>query len=137
MMIAQITQPGLWPTVEHIALLAALIGNIALVAALFRKNRIEPQPLEVKQAEMYARERDCLERHEDSKKQLAELRVMRGEDAKASSISRRAIYEEIKKTEASNRQHIDEVRVELSDKIDNMPSQIITTLRNFGAIGGQ
>lgn len=126
-MLAQITQPGFWPVMEHLGLLAAMLGNVALVVALRRRKevrRIEPQPFDVRLIHDMAREKDCMDRHKVSLEQITELRGARTEDARAASISRKAIYEEIKRTE-----------LRLSDKIDTMPDRIIATLRNFGAIG--
>ena len=42
--------PGLWPTLEHVALIVAITGGIAGIWVARRKhqtNRIEPQPLEI------------------------------------------------------------------------------------------
>ena len=75
-----------------------------------------------------------LTQEERGKRAQAEL-DKRIADAKDGAQSRKGLYEEIKSTNDQTRGHIEDVRKELSDKIDAMPDRVIAILRNFGVIG--
>jgi hypothetical protein len=126
--IAQATGSGdFWKVLEHLGLLAAIVGNISMAIALRKRKetrRIEPQPFDVRVIDSMAREKDCLSRHDEIQREIVGMRNRRDQDMKDASLSRKAVYEQINK-----------VRGELSDKIDTMPDRIIATLRNFGVIG--
>lgn len=64
--------------------LLSAMGNVALVVALFRKNKVEPQPLIVKGATEFSRREEL----EGVKKALKDAEV-------AASINRKTIYERI------------------------------------------
>ena len=58
--------------------------------------RIEPQPLEVREAHDAVIKRDCEHRHGQVTAQIDDLRAMRVQDAKDWSASRARLYEELK-----------------------------------------
>lgn len=130
--------------VEIAAWLGCLVFCVALYnqlskakANLFGEKKtteVSPQPLVVKAVGEFAQERDCVGRYNQVEGQIAELRTKREEDLRAGSGSRRAIYEEIAKTTEQTRRHMESVRTELSEKIDNMPDRMIAILRNTGAL---
>jgi DNA-binding transcriptional MerR regulator len=113
--------------------LVAIIAGVRSALGLYRDLRNPPQqttvtndPLTVQKAIEYARTEECQARHaEDAKKieelhtQLSTLQRERVEDARAAALSRKGMYTQI-----------DEVRKELSAKIDTMPQLIITQLVN-------
>ncbi len=102
---------------------------------------ISPQPLEIRQATEFVRK---LEFHETRdgiahqiqqiNNQLQEARGIRITDAKDAASSRRLLHEEVKIARKDMLQHTENVRRELSDKIDNIPDRVIATLKNTGAI---
>ena len=81
------------------------------------------QPLDVRTVAELAKEKDCVARRDAVEQRIEVLEDRRIQDAKDASTSRSLLYK-----------HIDDVRVELSGKIDAMPAQIITILKNTGAI---
>lgn len=134
-----------WVVLGGVAVLASILGNWAQWQMSRRKHesrRIEPQPLEVKQVHEFVRKDECAALHEQNRKRVVELaemleaarRLVAAETEKA-GFSRKAIYTEIKTTNDQTRNHIEEVRKELSEKIDGMPDRVIAILRNFGVIG--
>jgi len=131
MILAQATpEPG--STMQFI-LIIGLFANIGMAMATIymarhagKQREILPDPLRVQKMEKLAAEKDCMARHADSTRgieqlhqQLIELEKSRETARQQASEDRRAIYK-----------HIDVVRLELSQKIDDMPSKIIADLRN-------
>jgi len=91
---------------------------------------IDNQPIKVQSVEKIVSEKECIERHKSAidavegvKQQLVKLEDARQKDSEQASKDRKTIYA-----------HIDDVRRELSEKIDDMPDRVIATLRNTGAI---
>ncbi len=112
---------------EHLALLGALAGNIALVIALKNKT---PQPFDVRMISAMATEKDCKERHEAAQREIAEMRNRRENDMTMGSLSRKAIYENIRDTNTKTLTQIESVRSELSSQMNEMPDRIVAQLLN-------
>ena len=157
-MMAQIQ--NVQPTFLHQAtlLLIGVLSGGAAVATIIgvflkRRNEIHPQPLEVKEAQKFVTREHCDQVHQMTGSQMLEVKASLGElrgkmerDKQEAGFSRKAIYAEIKSTNEGTRQHIEDVRKELSadindvkdkllDKIDGISDKVIATLRNAGAIG--
>jgi len=112
-----------------------LLGIVAVLWGLRQKTtRLEPDPLRVEKI-------DKLASREFVSSQFAEAaRRLNGHDADIAAI-RQDMKEDRRNNDihASQRsaglhQKIDNVRVELSEKIDGMEARIIATLKNTGAI---
>ena len=113
---------------------ALIIGGLAATAyylkELFWGGEKIPQPLRTLKEEKFVTTSQCLKEHEEDRKQVAQLRQQfvnleysRETQRLQASEDRKTIYK-----------HIDEVRRELSQKIDDMPDRVIATLKNTGAI---
>jgi hypothetical protein len=122
------------PPAEIAAWLACLVFVIALYNQLAKakanfngtakRTEVSNSPLEVRESHEFATEKDCLLRAAALEKAIEILRSERIQDMKDAAHSRKSLYAQI-----------DQVRKELSDKIDCMPDRVIATLKNFGAIG--
>jgi hypothetical protein len=129
------------------AWLACLAFVVVLLNGLIRLKRnlwpedkpesrsISPQPLGVKLEPGLVTEAACKARHLTLEGQMSEMRQAREEDTRVAALSRKAIYERIEQKDEAMRLHIEDVRKELSEKIDGTPDRIIAILRNFGVIG--
>lgn len=118
-----------------LVILAAIVTGARQAIGFWRDltktgTEVSPQPLMVQAVSDCVKEKDCLERHGALTAQMAELRAYRVQDAKDGAASRKGIYEEIKGVQRQMGEHIDEVRRELSQKIDTMPAQIVAQLLN-------
>lgn len=106
-----------------IAFLASVFSNV-VVAAVVLVNRKQKREIN------YAFEpasKEALDQHvQETKANFQRMDQNRSEDLRASSLSRKAIYDKL-----------DETRNDLTEKIEALPSQVIATLRNFGVIGTQ
>lgn len=104
-----------------IAFLASVFSNV-VVAAVVLINRKQKREIN------YAFEpasKEALEQHVmETKQNFHRIAQDRAEDLRASSLSRKAIYDKL-----------DQTRRDLTDKIEGVPDQVIATLRNFGVIG--
>ena len=121
-----------WTLIVIIGLV--LVGLQVWTAVRSSKTQITPDPLRVEKLDKFATRDFCEQRHAEVSRRLD------GHDKDV-----RTIYDEIKRNRADNESQantrsvavhakIDDVRRELSEKIDDMPAQIIATLRNTGAI---
>ncbi len=81
------------------------------------------QKREVTFGEEFVSKEFCHANHDVIQQRMARLEASVEKDRGDASESRRALYQELGK-----------VRVELSQKIDEMPAQIIVILKNTGAI---
>ena len=119
-----------------IGLLTSIGGNVALIVGLRRKQHreVSPQPLIVQKAAEMVSQQDCQSRHQVVVKDLEDLKEGREHDRAEAGERRRLIYQELQKTNERVATQIDAVRRELSAKIEDMPSQIISILRNTGAL---
>lgn len=120
--------------------IAAWLGCLAFVVMLFNqlakakqtllgdKSRTEigPQPLDVRLTQELVRKEECVSRHDSAlarinaiDSELKRLRSDRTEELRLASVSRAGIYNEIKK-----------VQKDLTDKIEQMPNQIVSQLLN-------
>lgn len=120
---------------------------------------ISPQPLDVRIAHEFVRKDECVQRHgestnkiQDIERQITALRSERADDLRVAAAGRKALYEKIEavrkdvvgqlagifdkiddvRKEAS--EHSENSRRELTEKIDDLPNQVIATLKNTGAI---
>jgi len=131
----QLPDPGSYAAVGWVVFaLFCIIGGIRQAIGLWgdlkgpgaSKTRITNTPLQVQEAPTFVTEANCSNRYQMTadeiaalKRKVEQLEVERREDARAAAISRKGVYD-----------RIDHVRQELSDKIDTMPSQIVTQLLN-------
>lgn len=131
--------------------LAAVLAGFAFVLMIInqfseakrnltgRKEGEVPQPLTVKMASRFVSEEECRKRYKELADTLAD-------DRKAGISSRNKLYEEIRRTSVEMEkkmdsvrkevsEHTESVRTELGGQISNLPAQLVTILRNTGAIG--
>ncbi len=147
MLLAEVAGPGaneMWTGLAGIAVVASILGNIAQWQISRRKREnilIQNQPLDVRMISELVKREECQSRHSESmngidkiERDLMELRNARVEDARAAAISRKGIYEDLKSMRREAAQDLDAVRKELSGLIAEMPSQLVTILKNTGAI---
>ncbi len=121
------------PPVEFAAWLGCLAFGVMLFNQLAKakgslmgeklRTEVSPQPLMVQAVAECVKERECGERDRSIDGRLTALEGAREKDKESASTSRKALYDQI-----------DTVRKDLSQKIDDMPAQIISILRNTGAI---
>lgn len=104
-----------------------------------------PQPFEVKEYSGVATERECKERHQSALEELQAVKAGITEDRESSLASRNRIYDEIRKVQGMMESklesvrkelggHTENVRVELSEQIGNLPDRMFALLRNAGVI---
>lgn len=121
-----------WTIVIIIGLI--LVGLQIWTATRQNKTVIAPDPLRVEKFDAYATRHFCEMQHAEVTRRL------NGHDADV-----RALYDEIKRDRQQNQEHaskrsetlyrkIEEVRTELSDKIDTTPSRVIETLSTLGLL---
>ncbi|MEI6565318.1 MAG: hypothetical protein WCR20_01470 [Verrucomicrobiota bacterium] len=124
--------------------LAAWLGCLAFVVAavngvmrLVDRMKDKPSPGEVRAeaSDKFVQKAQCEVLHRDFVARLQLLEAQRVSDGREASGQRARLYDQIKVTNDQTREHIEAVRQELSDKIDQMPDRVIAMLRNFGAIG--
>ncbi len=142
-----------------LAFLAGIAANIVTIFVALRRQsrRIEPQPLEVKYVTEFVRKEELASRASAIEKQVEAMRIERMADNDNAVKSRKALYHEINSVEGALGSKIESVRKELSEKIETMnetvgeksenvrqelsaqiggmPAQIITILKNTGALG--
>lgn len=124
---------GLWV----LAQLASAIGTLKR-ELLGQKEQQEVtltgQPLEVREHEGFATSNDLavLEGRVDAVD--ADLRSLRKEIVANGETRRASIEAKVEQTRREARDHTESVRIELSGKIDQLPAQLIATLKNTGAI---
>lgn len=129
------------PTLQETALWCSILGALGgflffvvkmIIACLELRDRvtgrkhstaITPQPLEVREHQGLATERDCLQRYQSTEKEISELKRMRERDEQIDSRHRKSIYDKI-----------DEVKDGLGQKIEDMPSKIVAMLKNAKGI---
>ena len=117
---------------------ALIVGGLAATAYYVKelfwgggsRREIYPDPLRVEKMVKNVSEKDCFLRNSEETKrieqlhlQLVKLEESRETQRRQASDDRKTIYN-----------HIDEVRRELSQKIEDMPDRVIATLKNTGAI---
>ena len=83
------------------------------------QTEVTPQPLEVREAHRLVTDVECGRRSQDIQKQIEELKEARRTADIESSKHRKSVYD-----------RIEQVRKELSDKLDNIPPQIVAQLLN-------
>lgn len=112
-----------------------LLGIVAVIWGLRqRTTRIEPDPLRVEKIDKLATREFCQAKHTEVERRLlghdqdiAALRADMKEDRRNNEIH-------ASQRSAGLHSKIDNVRIELSEKIDGMEARIIATLKNTGAI---
>jgi hypothetical protein len=87
--------------------------------ALGKGNQVSPQPLEIKHAAVYVQRDQHEAQLMEVKGRIDDLCAARAEADRVNSIHRKSVYEKI-----------DAVKTELSEKIEDMPNQIVTQLLN-------
>lgn len=100
------------------------VGMLVGITGLFKKQDVKvDQPLNVQLLESFTTKKDFDSHAADNKREFEAIRTELREDRKNNEIHASArsksIYDKI-----------DDVREELSDKIDAMPSRIVADLRN-------
>jgi hypothetical protein len=114
-----------WNVVVALFAIGSNAATILIARAALRKQQTEvtPQPLQVIEAHEYVKRPEFNEHVRANDEAFKQLRAERSEDLRHSNEGRRLVYEKM-----------DEVRKELSDKIDEVPGHVITILKNTGAI---
>lgn len=118
-----------WVVVLAVGLLAASGG---WAGAFFARNRkIKPQPLDVRKVDTFMTREFCNTHHIEINRRLEQH-----------DMDIRGIYAELKADRERHERHtsersaglykrIEDVRMELSDKVDSMPDRIIETLNKL------
>lgn len=133
MILAQASAPGpgtneIWIVIGAIALVMSILGNLAQINVARRKReRVTlDQPLDVRLIKEFVKAEECLARHAESTSKISavqlevhDLRKERTEDARAAAMSRKGMYDQI-----------NQVRRDLTEKIDNLPDRIVAQLLN-------
>lgn len=130
-----------------LACLMFVMGIVKMGIGLVKDLKDKPAPVDVQReaGEKYVSKIACAEQHRGVSERLNFLDQQRINDAKDGAQSRAKIYEEIKAVQTETVHELAAVRTELSQKMDeqarefgqalrDMPSQIITILRNTGVI---
>lgn len=153
--IGQLPQPTGQQLLIWLGCAGAVLGGIAFLIMLVNQavelrrtlrgdkeeTRIGPQPLEVRAATEFVKRHECEARHNESvnairglKECFEHLAAKREEDLIRASQSREKLYSKFEEAETAMIARSDAVRKELSDKIDEMPAQMIAILKNTGAL---
>ena len=85
-----------------------------------------PQPLEVRGVTEFVKRQDFERERTGVSKQIEDIKNQITEQTRVNAIQRKSMYDKI-----------DDVRTELSEKIDNMPSVIVTQLVNTKHLWGK
>ena len=131
MMLAQVEQiPSDWLR-NAMLFIAALAATAYYIKALFWGDKSTvPDPLRVQKVDRIVSEKECIARHTEAARELHEVRQKFNQLEASREVQRQQASEDRKIIY----RHIDEVRRELSQKIDDMPDRVIATLKNTGAI---
>ena len=113
---------------------ALIVGGAAATAYYVKEifwnggNRrdIYPDPLRVQKMEKFVSEKDCASRHAEETARMSQLHQQLIAMEASRETQRRQVSEDLK----TIYNHIDEVRRELSQKIEDMPDRVIATLKN-------
>jgi hypothetical protein len=90
-----------------------------------RKDGEVPQPLEIRGVTEFVKRQDFERERLGVTKQIEEIKNQISEQTRVNAIQRKSVYDKI-----------DSVRMELSAKIGDMPSQIVTQLVNTKHLWG-
>lgn len=137
MLIAQLPSATANGMTEWLICAAAALVIVERALA-FYKNHMRESPVP---GETYTKQADCVYRHQELTGRLRELEHKREQDVLSSGESRKLIYKKLDDT----RDNIDDLRRELSEKIDELrkdisngtngiEARVIATLKNTGAI---
>jgi len=96
--------------------------------------QITPSPLIVSEHEPFATRNELQAVKEDIEALDGDLKKLRTEIVENGERRRLSIEAKVEESRAENHRHTENVRKELSEKIDTMPDRVIATLRNTGAI---
>jgi len=115
------------------------IGTIgALIVSIVAMNKRQEvkveQPLMVEFTKEFVQHVEFDQHKRDMAVGFAQRDAQRSKDLQDSTDSRRLIYDKIDETRIEVSEQTEAVRRELSQKIDAIPGEIITLLRNTGAI---
>ena len=107
--------------------MAFLLGIAVAIKMLLPKKKetreISPQPLVIKSASECVTDQVCKERMLAVEREIEEIKSAKKEADASAKKDRKDLYD-----------HVDKFRKELSNKIDDMPSQIVALLKNTNVI---
>jgi hypothetical protein len=118
-------------------LIVSMFANVGMAfATIFlafssrnSKRTILPDPLNIQKVKRIVEEKDCFARHAESTKSIEQLHQQLNKLENSRETQRVLASSEMGKIY----KHIEEVRRELSEKIDNQPAALIAMLRNTKA----
>ena len=115
-----------------IVIVTCIIVMLSVVINFWRS--ITNQPTDMRVVTDCVKEAECDKRHKELQDKFETVESRRIVDAKDAAGSRKGMYEEMKRLDDKLSRHIEEIRRELSqkidDKLDSLPMQIVTLLRN-------
>lgn len=119
-----------WKGVEHIALIASIIGVVIMYVVSRRKKetrRIDNNPLKVCNVQPRAFEQDCKDRHESAKRAIELLR----QEAKAEDI---VLHEKIDEVEQRSTDKLANALHVINSTIHDMPEKMLRLLKLTGQL---
>lgn len=109
-------------TAWNVVLTLGVLGNLALsLLAIYRGGQVQKR--EVTFGDQFVTKETCVSHHQAMEERIERLESNAEAYRKDASESRARLYK-----------HIEDVRRELGGKIQDIPTQVIVTLKNTGAI---
>jgi len=135
-MLGEITAGEQWMLGSTIVMAIGTIGALIVsIVAMNKRQEVKvEQPLMVEFTKEFVQHVEFDQHKRDMAVGFAQRDAQRSKDLQDSTDSRRLIYDKIDETRIEVSEQTEAVRRELSQKIDAIPGEIITLLRNTGAI---